>query len=68
MNNSVFTGCLVAEELGYGCTGIATALEATGLGVSFCQLAIHLSLNFHLTHFAQFYFYSVSFHTIFQLT
>lgn len=32
MNNSVFTGCLVAEELGYGCTGIATALEATGLG------------------------------------
>lgn len=32
MGNSVFTGCLVAEELGYGCTGIATALEATGLG------------------------------------
>ncbi|KAL3275514.1 hypothetical protein HHI36_020273 [Cryptolaemus montrouzieri] len=32
MNNNVFTGCLVAEELGYGCTGITTALEATGLG------------------------------------
>lgn len=32
LGNSVFDGCLVAEELAYGCTGIATALEATGLG------------------------------------
>lgn len=31
---SVFDGCLVAEELAYGCTGIMTALEASGLGVS----------------------------------
>jgi len=30
---SVMDGCLVAEELGYGCTGIKTALEASGLGV-----------------------------------
>lgn len=29
---SVFDGCLVAEELAYGCTGIMTALEASGLG------------------------------------
>lgn len=33
MGNSVFDGCLIAEELGYGCTGIMTALEASGLGV-----------------------------------
>lgn len=26
-------GCIVAEEFGYGCTGIKTALEASGLGV-----------------------------------
>lgn len=30
----VFEGCLVAEELGYGCTGIKTAMEGSGLGVS----------------------------------
>lgn len=33
MGNSVFDGCLIAEELAYGCTGIMTALEASGLGV-----------------------------------
>lgn len=32
---SVMDGCLVAEELGYGCTGIKTALEASGLGVRY---------------------------------
>ncbi|CAH1366629.1 hypothetical protein MTP99_007941 [Tenebrio molitor] len=32
MGNSVFDGCLIAEELAYGCTGIMTALEASGLG------------------------------------
>ncbi|KAE9538467.1 hypothetical protein AGLY_005566 [Aphis glycines] len=32
MNMSVIDGCLIAEEFGYGCTGIATALEASGLG------------------------------------
>lgn len=35
MENGVFEGCLVAEELAYGCTGIMTAIEASGLGVSF---------------------------------
>lgn len=30
---SVFDICLVAEELAYGCTGIMTAMETTGLGV-----------------------------------
>lgn len=30
----VFTTCLIAEELAYGCTGIMTALEASSLGVS----------------------------------
>ncbi|KAL7013564.1 hypothetical protein ACKWTF_015469 [Chironomus riparius] len=29
---SIFTSCLMAEELAWGCTGIQTALEATGLG------------------------------------
>ncbi|XP_077302373.1 medium-chain acyl-CoA dehydrogenase isoform X1 [Arctopsyche grandis] len=28
----VFDGCLVAEELAYGCTGIMTAMEGSGLG------------------------------------
>ncbi|XP_050520974.1 probable medium-chain specific acyl-CoA dehydrogenase, mitochondrial [Daktulosphaira vitifoliae] len=32
LNMSVTDGCMVAEELGYGCTGIKTALEASGLG------------------------------------
>lgn len=31
---NVFDGCMVAEELAYGCTGIKTAMEASGLGVS----------------------------------
>lgn len=39
MGFSVFDGCLIAEELAYGCTGIMTAMEASGLGVS-----RHLSL------------------------
>lgn len=30
----VFTTCLIAEELAYGCTGIMTAMEASTLGVS----------------------------------
>lgn len=30
----VFDGCLIAEEFAYGCTGVKTALEASGLGVS----------------------------------
>jgi len=29
---SVFDGCLIAEEISYGCSGIGTALEANGLG------------------------------------
>lgn len=29
---SVFSSCLIAEEMAWGCTGIQTALEATGLG------------------------------------
>ncbi|XP_055942395.1 medium-chain specific acyl-CoA dehydrogenase, mitochondrial-like [Argiope bruennichi] len=28
---NVFDGCLVAEELAYACTGVATAIEANGL-------------------------------------
>lgn len=34
MGMGVIDGCLIAEELAYGCTGIMTALEASGLGVS----------------------------------
>ncbi|KAG5669392.1 hypothetical protein PVAND_017279 [Polypedilum vanderplanki] len=29
---STFTTCLIAEELAYGCTGIETAMEGSGLG------------------------------------
>lgn len=32
LNQGVFDGCLIAEEFAYGCSGVATALEATGLG------------------------------------
>lgn len=30
----ILTGCIIAEELAYGCTGVKTALEGSGLGVS----------------------------------
>lgn len=33
MGLSNFEGCLIAEELAYGCSGIETALEGNGLGV-----------------------------------
>lgn len=33
MGLSNFEGCLIAEELSYGCSGIGTAIEANGLGV-----------------------------------
>lgn len=29
---NVLTSCIIAEEMAWGCTGIQTALEATGLG------------------------------------
>ncbi|XP_047544296.1 probable medium-chain specific acyl-CoA dehydrogenase, mitochondrial isoform X2 [Vanessa atalanta] len=32
MDMGIFDGCMVAEELAYGCTGIMTAMEASGLG------------------------------------
>ncbi|CAG4942000.1 unnamed protein product [Colias eurytheme] len=32
LNMGVFDGCLVGEELAFGCTGIMTAMEASGLG------------------------------------
>lgn len=38
MELGIFDGCLIAEEFAYGCTGVKTALEASGLGVSFCAL------------------------------
>lgn len=37
MDIGVFEGCLVTEEMAYGCTGISTAVEGTGLGVSVQQ-------------------------------
>uniref|UniRef100_U5EWS3 Medium-chain specific acyl-CoA dehydrogenase, mitochondrial n=1 Tax=Corethrella appendiculata TaxID=1370023 RepID=U5EWS3_9DIPT len=32
MDLSIVTACLIAEEFAYGCTGIKTAIEASGLG------------------------------------
>ncbi|KAL3275512.1 hypothetical protein HHI36_020271 [Cryptolaemus montrouzieri] len=32
LNNSSVTSCLIDEELAYGCTGIATAINSSGLG------------------------------------
>lgn len=34
LNLSVLTASVIAEEFAYGCTGVKTALEASGLGVS----------------------------------
>lgn len=48
LNMSVMDGCLVAEELGYGCTGIKTALEASGLGVRNIFFLLYI---FILTYF-----------------
>lgn len=42
---SVMDGCLVAEELGYGCTGIKTALEASGLGVSNIGFVFYMKIR-----------------------
>lgn len=33
MDMDVLTGCVIAEELAYGCAGVKTAMEASGLGV-----------------------------------
>lgn len=47
MDVGVFDGCLVAEELAFGCTGIMTAMEASGLGVSVMLLLLrYLQLRF----------------------
>ena len=35
---NVFEGCLISEQLAYGCTGIGTALEANGLGVNITKI------------------------------
>ncbi|KAK2581162.1 hypothetical protein KPH14_007969 [Odynerus spinipes] len=32
LEQSIFDGCLVTEEIAYGCTGISTAIETSGLG------------------------------------
>lgn len=44
METGVFEGCLIAEELAYGCSGIGTAIEGTGLGVS-TAMFIHYSVS-----------------------
>ena len=33
MGLDVLTTCIMAEEIAYGCTGVMTAMEASGLGV-----------------------------------
>lgn len=38
LDMGVFDGCMIAEEFAYGCTGIMTAMEASGLGVSLISL------------------------------
>lgn len=40
----VLTGCIIAEELAYGCTGMKTALEGSGLGVS-CNYLLKICLG-----------------------
>lgn len=45
MDMGVFDGCMVAEEFAFGCTGIMTAMEASGLGVSVVMLCMVLSCS-----------------------
>jgi len=40
----VFEGCLINEELAYGCTGIQAAINSTSLGVS-TAMFIHSSVS-----------------------
>ena len=40
----VFEGCLIAEEMAYGCSGIQTAILGTILGVS-TAMFIHSSVG-----------------------
>lgn len=40
MGLNTFEGCLITEELAYGCTGMSTALEANNLGVSLDSIVI----------------------------
>ena len=40
----VFEGCLISEELAYGCSGMQTAIESTSLGVS-TAMFIHSSFS-----------------------
>lgn len=43
----VFDGCLIAEELSYGCSGIMTAIEASSLGVrTFSFKTLHYNFPF----------------------
>lgn len=35
MGMGIFDSCLVTEELAFGCTGIALAIEGSSLGVSY---------------------------------
>jgi hypothetical protein len=42
MEMGVIEGCLIAEEFAYGCSGIKTAIEGSGLGVS-TVLLIHFA-------------------------
>ena len=45
---SSFSGCLIVEELSYGCSGIQTAVEGNSLAV--CS---------HLTLVSSLYFYAI---------
>lgn len=38
LDMDILTGCVVAEEIAYGCAGIKTAMEASGLGVGNCKI------------------------------
>lgn len=43
LNHSVFEGCLIDEEISWGCSGIALACLGSGLGV--CEFYVAYTLN-----------------------
>lgn len=59
MGLGTFEGCLIAEELGYGCTAMQTTVEANNLGVN-----LHSTVNYSILK--QFEVYVFRFYNLFK--
>ena len=57
----VLDGCVVTEELAYGCTGIQTAIEANSLAVSLVLILISFTWECMISKLFQINSYSTSY-------